>query len=186
MEKLERIAGRLARAVGSGQNPEQILESASLVAELASEFEAIERYARGLFDASERTSGAPMGSKTVLLVEPDAVERKIIRDLLEGLGHTVLEADIGQRALDICREHAGGIDLVLTSIFPPDISGRKLAERAAAMRPGLAVLYIAPADANDALYYGMPGSQPAIVGRPLTADALARCLYEVFEVEYAR
>lgn len=186
MEKLERIAGRVARMIGSGHNPEQILESASLFAELASEFEAIERRALGLLDAPEPTSGAPMGSKTVLLVEPDTEEREATRDLLEGLGHTVLEADIGSRALEICREHAGVIDLILTSIFLPDISGRELAGRAAAIRPDLAILYIAPANANDVMYYGMLGGQPTIAGRPLTADALARCMSEVFEIEYAR
>jgi CheY-like chemotaxis protein len=153
---------------------------------LAGELEAIERSARGLFDAPEPASVASMGSKTVLLVDPDTMGRKVIRGLLEGLGHTVLEADIGRRALEICREHAGAIDLILASIFLPDIGGRELAGSAAAIRPDLAVLFIAPADANDVLYYGMLAGQPTIVGRPLTADALARCLSGVFEVEYAR
>jgi CheY-like chemotaxis protein len=186
VEELERIASRVARAVGSEQNPEQILESASLVSELANEFEAVQRRALTLLDAPEPPSAFSADSKTVLLVEPDSVERKAIRELLEELGHTVLEAEAGRGALKTCRENAGAIDVILTNIFLPDISGRELAASAAAIRPGQAVLYIAPENADDALCCGMPGGQPMIAGRPLTAYALARCLAEIFEVEYAR
>jgi CheY-like chemotaxis protein len=172
----------VARAVGSEQDPEQILESASLFSELASEFEAIQRRALTLLDAP----GCPADGKTVLLVEPDSAEREAIRGLLQELGHTVLEAEVGRGALETCREKAGAIDVILTNISLPDISGRELAASAAAIRPGQAVLYIAPENADDALCCGMPGGRPTIAGKPLTADVLARCLAEIFEVEYAR
>ncbi len=184
VDRLERIAGRVAHAVGSEQSPEEILESASLVSELASEFEAQQRRADRLGEGHE--AGKVRMLRTVLLAEPDPEERAAIRDILRGLGYAVLEAESGMCALEICRDEPGAIDLMLTNVFMQDITGRELAERAALLRPDISVLYCSAYEPGDVLYFGILGRQAAIVTKPVTAEALARALGEAFEAEYAR
>jgi CheY-like chemotaxis protein len=184
VDRLERIAGRVAHAVGSEQSPEDILESASLVSELASEFEAEQRRADWLGEEHEARRAGSV--RTVLLAEPDPEERAAIRDILHGLGYAVLEAENGMCALEICREQPGAIDLMLTNVFMQDITGRELAERAALLQPGIAVLYCSAYEASDVLHFGMLGRQAVIVAKPVTVEALARALREAFETEYAR
>jgi CheY-like chemotaxis protein len=153
VSKLEQIAGRVARAVGSEQSPDEILESASLVAELAREFEA----------SQNQASGPEEGARTVLLAESDLSERHWLRGLLDRLDCAVLEVRTGAEALAICGADPGPIDLMVTAVTLPDMSGPDLAERAHSLRPAMAVLSI-------------PGE-----GR----DDLARQLAEALELEYA-
>ena len=186
MDRLERIAGRVARAVGAEQTPEEILESASLLAELASEVEALHRQSEESAEARESVRAVRTGRKTVLLVEPDEAERKAIGGMLEALGHTVLEAGTGAAAIETCLNHSGAIDALLTTLFLPDTTGSELAERAGAMRPEVRALYLSAYESADVLEYGLLGSHVAMLIKPVTAGALARKLAELFEAEYAR
>jgi CheY-like chemotaxis protein len=186
VDRLERIAGRVARAVGAEQTPEEILESASLLAELASEVEAFHRQSEEWVEARESSRVARMGRKTVLLVESDEAERKAIGGMLEALGHMVLEAGTGAAAVEICLNHSGAIDALLTTLFLPDTTGSELAERACAMRPDMRALYLSAYESSDVLDYGLLSSHATMLIKPVTADALARKLAELFATEYAR
>ncbi|HEX8986263.1 MAG TPA: hypothetical protein VF767_12535 [Bryobacteraceae bacterium] len=141
MERLEQIAGRVARAVGSEQSPDQILESASLLAELAREVEAAQNESE-----EPRARERP---RTVLLVSVDAAERFPIRALLDKLGCAVLDVRSGAAALGICAADPGPIDLLVTGMLLPDMSGRELAERVAILRPSLAVLSVSGEAGED-------------------------------------
>jgi CheY-like chemotaxis protein len=184
VDRLERIAGRVARVVGAEQTPEEILESASLLAELASEVEA--RQSEESAEARESSRVARLGRKTVLLVESDEAERKAIGGMLEALGHIVLEAGTGAAAVEICLNHFGAIDALLTTLFLPDTTGSELAERACAMRPDVRALYLSAYESSDVLDYGLLSSHATMLIKPVTADALARKLAELFATEYAR
>jgi two-component system cell cycle sensor histidine kinase/response regulator CckA len=82
-----------------------------------------------------------VGSETVLLVEDEAVVRDLLREVLETAGYEVLEAHDGVHALELAEEHAGAIDLLLTDVVMPKMSGRELAERFRTQRPEMRVLY---------------------------------------------
>ncbi|HVX66624.1 MAG TPA: response regulator [Bryobacteraceae bacterium] len=140
VSRLEQIAGRVARAVGSEQNPDEILESASLVAELAREFEASQ---------NQLASGPEEGTRTVLLAESDPSERLQIRGLLDRLDCAVLEVRTGAEALAICGADPGPIDLMVTSASLPDMSGFELAERARSVRPAMAVVSVTGEGRDD-------------------------------------
>jgi CheY-like chemotaxis protein len=140
VDKLERIAGRVAHAVGSEQSPDEIQESASLVAELAREFEASQNGA---------SSSAGDGPRTVLLAASDLFERHRIRGLLDRLDCAVLEVRTGAEAIAICGADPGPIDLMVTVTFLPDMSGPDLAERVRALRPAMAVLSVPDDDSDD-------------------------------------
>ena len=82
------------------------------------------------------------GNETILLVEDEAPVRTLARTLLERKGYRVIEADSGLSALQIWQEHRNTIDLLFTDmVMPEGISGRELAGRLLAEKPGLKVIY---------------------------------------------
>jgi two-component system cell cycle sensor histidine kinase/response regulator CckA len=79
---------------------------------------------------------------TVLLVEDDAQVRKWIHAELERLGYNLLEAGDGADALVIAELHSGPIDIVVTDIVMPRVTGPELVKALVALRPDAKVLYI--------------------------------------------
>jgi two-component system cell cycle sensor histidine kinase/response regulator CckA len=78
----------------------------------------------------------------VLLVDDEAVIRKLARTVLEGRGYVVLDACDGLEGLELCKAHAGQIDLLLSDVLMPGLGGRELAAGALKMRPGLKILFM--------------------------------------------
>jgi CheY-like chemotaxis protein len=90
-------------------------------------------------EASPASGG---GSETILLVEDEQAVRELARSILELHGYRVLEAPHGGEALLLCERHPGHVDLMLTDVRMPHLSGRELYERLARVRPDLKVLYM--------------------------------------------
>jgi signal transduction histidine kinase/ligand-binding sensor domain-containing protein/CheY-like chemotaxis protein len=82
------------------------------------------------------------GSETVLLVEDEPLVREIAKSALSDQGYQVLEAEHGEEALVVAREHDAGIALVLTDVVMPKMGGRELVELLRRERPGIRVLYM--------------------------------------------
>jgi two-component system, cell cycle sensor histidine kinase and response regulator CckA len=81
-------------------------------------------------------------SEVILLVEDEGPVRRLAERILAGHGYRVLAAENGDAALEACREHDGPIDLLLTDVIMPGLSGAELAQQARLGRPELAVLYM--------------------------------------------
>jgi two-component system cell cycle sensor histidine kinase/response regulator CckA len=81
-------------------------------------------------------------SKTVLLVDDLDILRKMVRDFLESLGMQVVEASSAAEAIHTAHSHQGAIDLLLTDIEMPRMSGWKLANKLARSRPETRILYM--------------------------------------------
>ena len=88
-------------------------------------------------------------SETVLLVEDESVIRTAAVEFLSSTGYNVLSATNGQEAFEQILSHPGKIDLVITDVIMPQMSGPKLAEAAAAIRPDTKVLFVS--GSRDAL-----------------------------------
>src|SRR5437588_377284 len=84
----------------------------------------------------------PRGSETVLLAEDEPAVRAIAQQALERQGYTVLAAPSGADALALAAQYGATIHLLLTDVVMPGMSGRDLADRLTAQRPGIRVLYI--------------------------------------------
>ena len=126
------------------------------------------------------SASAVHGKETVLLVEDEAPLRSLLHELLESFGYRVLEAPAGADALRVAQEHAGTIDLLLSDIVMPQMTGRELADRLSRHRPGIKVLFMSGYAAGSAPQHEVP-SGAAYIEKPFTADALAGMMREVLE-----
>jgi len=82
------------------------------------------------------------GSETIFLVEDEHSLRSVVRQTLQDNGYQVLEAADGQSAMRVAAEFAAPIDLLLTDIILPNLSGRSVANRLRASRPAMRVIYM--------------------------------------------
>jgi signal transduction histidine kinase/CheY-like chemotaxis protein len=137
-------------------------------------------------DPARRSLPAMAGWETVLVVEDEGQLRTLIRRSLGGLGYTVLEAEDGQQALTVAASYEGPIHLLLTDVVMPHLSGNQLAERLAANRPGLKVVFISGYSDEAIERHGVLAPGTVFVQKPVSPDALARMLRKVLDGEPVR
>src|SRR5438309_3378671 len=123
----------------------------------------------------------PRGTETVLLVEDEPAVRAIAQQALERQGYTVLAAPSGADALALAAQHGATIHLLLTDVVMPGMSGRDLADRLTAQRPGIRVLYISGYTDNAIVRHGMLEPGLAYLQKPFRPDALVRKVREVLD-----
>ncbi len=99
--------------------------------------------APGETDGNERV---PRGDETILLVEDSAPVRGLLERTLRRSGYRVLAAGSATAALRHCARHEGPIDLLLSDVVLPKLSGPEVAARARGLRPELRVLYMSGFD----------------------------------------
>jgi CheY-like chemotaxis protein len=121
------------------------------------------------------------GTETVLLVEDLSAVRAVTREVLERYGYSVLTAADGEAALEVAAAYAGQIDLLLTDVVIPKLSGRDVADRLAAMRPGLKVLYMSGYTDDAIVRHGVLQAGIAYLQKPFAPDALVRKVSEALK-----
>ncbi|MBP9146949.1 MAG: PAS domain S-box protein [Thermoanaerobaculia bacterium] len=126
-------------------------------------------------------AAAPSGKETVLLVEDEAGVRRVARLALERQGYTVHVAASGREALGIAEQQGDAIDLLLTDLVMPEMSGRELADILRARRPGLAVLLMSGYVEDDFVRHGVVTDEVAFLHKPFSLDELARAVRKVLD-----
>ena len=124
---------------------------------------------------------APRGSETVLLVEDEPALRAVARRVLQRQGYTVLEAADGDAALALVATHQGPLDLLVTDVVMPGLSGRDLADRLTAARPDLRVLFVSGYSGEALAHHGILDPDLAYLEKPFNPDALAIKVREVLD-----
>jgi two-component system, cell cycle sensor histidine kinase and response regulator CckA len=121
-----------------------------------------------------REPSVALGRETVLLVEDDAVVRGVAARILRRQGYQVLEADGGPMALELAARHEGPIDLLLTDVVMPKMSGDKVAAALLRQRPALRVLFVSGYTENAIAHHGVLDPGVEFLPKPYTPAELGR------------
>jgi CheY-like chemotaxis protein len=108
----------------------------------------------------------------VLIVEDEEEVRAFARDVLEMGGYAVLEAPSAARALELGEAHPDAIDLLITDVVMPSMSGPELARRLRSRRPALRVLCMSGYPESDDRRVGGVKGWTAWLEKPFSPDAL--------------
>jgi CheY-like chemotaxis protein len=128
-----------------------------------------------------RESAADLnGAGTILLAADEEIVRKLVREVLEGYGYRVLEATSGATALSICEQHRESIDLLLTDVVMPEMSGPELARRLTQLHPEMKVLFMSGYTDDAIVRHGVLEEEVLFIQKPFAPDDLARKVKEVF------
>ncbi|MFI5231032.1 MAG: response regulator [Gemmatimonadales bacterium] len=116
------------------------------------------------------------GGESVLLVEDDDAVRRVTSRMLQGLGFSVMTAASPRQALDLARDHIGGIDVLLSDVIMPGINGRELAEAMRKLRPGMKVVFVSGYTDDVALLQQLRAHALFFLQKPFTARALGEMI----------
>jgi CheY-like chemotaxis protein len=113
------------------------------------------------------------GTGTLLLAEDEPALREAIGGYLRSLGYTVLETGSGKEALAAASQHGRNIDLLLTDLVMPKMSGRELSQALSSLRPELKTIYMSGYSDDAVLQHGIH-EPAAFLRKPFSLGTLAR------------
>jgi two-component system, cell cycle sensor histidine kinase and response regulator CckA len=119
-------------------------------------------------------TASPGSGETILVVEDDGAVRRLSRDVLTHAGYMVLDARDGDEALTLTRASPTTVDLVITDVVMPGLTGRELAERLRAAFPRIRVLYTSGYTKTATMTAGIDASAPFLPKPFLPTDLLTK------------
>ncbi|MDI6809481.1 MAG: GAF domain-containing protein [Candidatus Eisenbacteria bacterium] len=132
-------------------------------------------------EAGETGAEAHRGSETILLVEDDENVRGLVFEILEMNGYRVLPACNGAEAVLIAEQHEGPIDLMVTDVVMPGMSGKELALSLSVSRHEMKVLYMSGYTDDAIVHHGVLDPGTVFLQKPFTPDQLAKKVRRVLD-----
>jgi len=118
-------------------------------------------------------------SLTVLLVEDDGMVRLLTENMLATLGHRVLAASTPDQALEICRDQGQDIDLLLSDVILPGMTGKQLFTRIRQIVPSMNVVYMSGYTANVIAHQGVLDDEVVFLQKPFSIQELEEKIVKV-------
>jgi CheY-like chemotaxis protein len=130
-----------------------------------------------------RVAGAAAvgGAETILLTEDAASLREMIEEILTSSGYRVLSAPSAEHALQLAEEYAGTIDMLLTDMVMPGMSGAELAERMHKVRPDARILFMSGYTDDVMVQRGILAEEALLIQKPFASDALLRKVRDILD-----
>jgi PAS domain S-box-containing protein len=130
---------------------------------------------------AEADARVPRGNETVLLVEDEPAVREMTQAALQRHGYTVLPAASGDEAIRIARANHGVINVVLTDVVMPGMSGPELVEQLRDEFPDIAALFMSGYTSDAMLRHGIESGETDFLQKPFSTSALAAKLRQVLD-----
>ncbi len=127
--------------------------------------------------AAVATPAVSVGGETILVVEDEAVVRRLIVEVLRASGYCVLEADDGAEGERVAETHLGPIHLLVTDVVMPSLGGQDLADMLRGARAELRVLFMS-GHAEDAFSAERPVAPAQLLAKPFTPTTLVKRVRE--------
>jgi two-component system, cell cycle sensor histidine kinase and response regulator CckA len=121
---------------------------------------------------------APRGTETVLLAEDEQDVREVAREFLESGGYTVIEAHNGAEALRLAAEHKSTIDLLVTDMVMPGMTGKELAGRLQHQHSGIGVIYMSGYSEQTAAETTQADANMLLLTKPFSRGSILRTVRE--------
>jgi len=125
---------------------------------------------------AEESGPPPGGSETILVVEDEPAILKASGRILKRLGYTVIQASTPGEALGLAQDHQGGLDLLLTDVIMPEMSGQALVEEVKRTHPGLAFLFMSGYTADAIAHRGVLEEGFHFLQKPFSVKELAEAV----------
>ena len=123
----------------------------------------------------------PVGTETVLLTEDEQDVREIAREFLESGGYKVIEAKNGTEAIAIAADHRGKIDLLVTDMVMPGMTGQELAVKLQQEHQGLSVVFMSGYSEHAATEMADADPSVRLLTKPFSRGALLRTVREILQ-----
>lgn len=131
-----------------------------------------------VIEESSKIIGRQFGKETILIVEDEEAVLTLTKALLARQGYSVLSANKPNRALQMAREHEGDIDLLITDVIMPEMTGRELWERFSVLRPKTKCIYMSGYTADIIAQHGEIEENLLILQKPFTTASLLAKIHE--------
>jgi two-component system, cell cycle sensor histidine kinase and response regulator CckA len=122
------------------------------------------------------------GTETALLAEDEQDVREVAREFLESAGYTVLEAVGGDAALEASAAHSGPIDLLITDMVMPGMSGQELARKMRKLREGIRVIYMSGYSEHAAGEAAKCDGAAVVLTKPFSRSTLLRTVRDILPI----
>ena len=129
--------------------------------------------------APKPTAEVPTGTETVLLTEDEQDVREIAREFLESGGYKVVEAKDASEAVQLARQHNGAIDLLVTDMVMPGMTGQELAVQLQREYPGLCIVFMSGYSEHAATEMANADPTVRLLSKPFSRGALLRTVREI-------
>jgi two-component system cell cycle sensor histidine kinase/response regulator CckA len=113
-----------------------------------------------------------VGKKTILVVDDEPEIRKLVSAMVSQFGYKVLTADSGEHALTLYRNQHEPLEMLITDVVAPGMSGPMLADKLSELQPDLKVLYISGYDNTHVVQTYVVEKGHELLAKPFAVDEL--------------